>query len=133
MVEGRACTHSEFRLQASKVKRLESLSRPPCYNEVVSSLGRSAFLLSMSQIDAIDIGARGSPSARSILVHFFLPPRPCARAREAVELAVAKYNIEQHNRDAMRRALKEAEHGWQRAIDKIAERANTTKGPDTRR
>jgi hypothetical protein len=58
MVEGRACTHSEFRLQASKVKRLESLSRPPCYNEVVSSLGRSAFLLSMSQIDAIDIGAR---------------------------------------------------------------------------
>src|SRR5689334_19435117 len=44
-----------------------------------------------------------------------------ARAREAVELAVAKHDIEQHvspeiaqARDATRKALKEAEHGWQR-------------------
>jgi hypothetical protein len=56
-----------------------------------------------------------------------------ARAREAVELAVAKHDIEQHVRDATRKALKEAEHGWQRAIDKIAERASLTKGPDARR
>jgi hypothetical protein len=56
-----------------------------------------------------------------------------ARAREAVELAVAKHNVEQHVRDATRQALKEAEHGWQRAIDKIAERASLTKRPDTRR
>jgi hypothetical protein len=62
-----------------------------------------------------------------------------ARAREAVELAVAKHNIEQHvspemaeARNATLKALKEAEHGWQRAIDKIAERAGRTKGPDTR-
>ncbi len=26
-----------------------------------------------------------------------------------------------------------AEHGWQRAMDKIAERASLAKGPDTRR
>jgi hypothetical protein len=56
-----------------------------------------------------------------------------ARAREAVELAVAKYNIEQHVRDAMRKALKEAERGWQRAMDKIAERASQTKGLYMRR
>jgi hypothetical protein len=63
-----------------------------------------------------------------------------ARARQAVELAVAKHDIEQHvspeiaqARDATRKALKEAEQGWQRAIDKIAERASLTKGPDTRR
>jgi hypothetical protein len=55
---------------------------------------------------------------------------------QLIELAVAKHNIEQHvspeiaqARDATRKALKEAEHGWQRAIDKIAERANLTKGP----
>jgi hypothetical protein len=29
--------------------------------------------------------------------------------------------------------MKEAEQGWQRAIDKISERAGLTKGPDTRR
>ena len=56
-----------------------------------------------------------------------------SRAREAVELAVAKHNLEQHVRDATRKALKEADQGWQRAIDKIAERASLTKGPDTRR
>jgi hypothetical protein len=63
-----------------------------------------------------------------------------ARAREAVELAVAKHDIDQHvspeiaqARDAMQKALKEAEHGWQRAVDKIAERAGLTKAPDMRR
>ena len=61
----------------------------------------------------------------------FEASKTLARAREAVELAVAKHNIEQHVRDATWKALKEAEHGWQRAIDKIAERANLTKGPDT--
>ena len=63
----------------------------------------------------------------------FEASRTLARAREAVELAVAKHNVEQHVRDATRKALKEAEHGWQRAIDKIAERANLTKGRNTRR
>jgi hypothetical protein len=63
----------------------------------------------------------------------FEASKTLARAREAVELAVAKHDIEQHVRDATRKALKEAEHGWQRAIDKIAERASLTKGPDIRR
>jgi cysteinyl-tRNA synthetase len=63
-----------------------------------------------------------------------------ARAREAVELVVAKHQVEQNvspeiakSRDATRKALKEAEQGWRRAIDKIGERASLTKGPDTRR
>ena len=62
------------------------------------------------------------------------------RARDAVELALAKRNSEQHvspeiaqDSEAMVKAMKEAEHGWQRAIDKIAERVSLTKGPDTRR
>jgi hypothetical protein len=63
----------------------------------------------------------------------FEASKTLARACEAVEVAVAKHNLEQHVRDATRKALKEAEHGWQRAIDKIAERASLTKGPDTRR
>jgi hypothetical protein len=63
-----------------------------------------------------------------------------ARAREAVELAVAKHQVELHvspevaeARAATLKAMREAEQGWQRAIDKIAERASLTKGPDTRR
>jgi hypothetical protein len=63
----------------------------------------------------------------------FEASKTLARARETVELAVAKHNVEQHVRDAARKALKEAEQGWQRAIDKIAERASLTKGPETRR
>ena len=59
----------------------------------------------------------------------FEASKTLARAREAVELAVAKHDIEQHVRDATRKALKEAEHGWQRVIDKIAERAILTKSP----
>jgi hypothetical protein len=35
--------------------------------------------------------------------------------------------------DAALKAMKEAERGWQRAMDKIAERAGQTKRPDTRR
>jgi hypothetical protein len=33
-------------------------------------------------------------------------------------------------RDATLKAVKEAEHGWYRAMDKIGERAGLTKGPD---
>ncbi len=40
---------------------------------------------------------------------------------------MAKNNIEQHVRDATRKALKEVKHGWQEAIDKIAERASLTR------
>jgi cysteinyl-tRNA synthetase len=56
-----------------------------------------------------------------------------ARARQAVELAVAKHNIEPEDRDAALRALKEAEAGWQRAVDKIGERASLAKVPIIRR
>ena len=53
------------------------------------------------------------------------------------ELALVKHKVEQHvspeiaeARDATLKAMKEAEAGWQRAIDKIAERAGLTKTPD---
>jgi hypothetical protein len=62
----------------------------------------------------------------------FEASKTLARAREAVELAVAKHNIEPEARDAMRKAMKEAEQGWRRAIDKIGERA-LAKGSITRR
>jgi hypothetical protein len=78
------------------------------------------------QMDEIDRNADLSPKANTAT-------KTLARARQAVELAVAKHNLEQHVKDATRKALKEAEQGWQRAIDKIAERASLTKGPDTRR
>jgi hypothetical protein len=62
------------------------------------------------------------------------------RAREAVELAVAKHKFEQdvspeiaQDREAAMKAMKELERAWQRAIDKIAERASLTKVPNARR
>ena len=69
----------------------------------------------------------------------FEASKTLARAREAVELVVAKLNrqhvspeIAQDSED-MLKAMKETERGWQRAMDKIAERASLTKGPDMRR
>ena len=56
-----------------------------------------------------------------------------------VELAVVEHKVEQHvapeiagARDATLKALEQAEQGWQRAIDKIGERAGLTKGPEGR-
>ncbi len=70
----------------------------------------------------------------------FEASKTLARARETVELAMAKHPVEQNvspeiakARDATLKAMKEAEQGWRRAIDKIAERASQTKGPNTRR
>ena len=53
------------------------------------------------------------------------------------DVAFIQKRVEQHlapeiaeARDATLKALKEAEQGWQKAIDKIGERAGLTKGPD---
>ena len=62
----------------------------------------------------------------------FEASKTLARAREAVEFAVGKH-IEPKARDATLKALKETEQGWQKAIDKIAERASLAKGPKIRR
>ncbi len=70
----------------------------------------------------------------------FEASKTLARAREAVELAVAKHKFEQNvspeiakDSEATLKALKEVERDWQRAMDKIAERACLTKGPVMRR
>jgi hypothetical protein len=70
----------------------------------------------------------------------FEASKTLVRAREAVELALAKRNSEQHvspeiaqDSEATLKAMKELEHGWQRGIDKIAERASLTKGSGVRR
>jgi cysteinyl-tRNA synthetase len=68
----------------------------------------------------------------------FEASKTLTHAREAIELAVARHNVEQdvsiaEARDATLKAMKETEQGWKKAIDKIAERVSLTKGPDTRR
>ena len=100
------------------------------------------------QMDQIDCNAdlsrdgkyrqRNKTAAQAIAN--FEASKTLARARQAVELAAAKHNVEQHvspeiaeARDASLKAMKEAEQGWRRALDKIAERVSLTKGPDTRR
>jgi len=70
----------------------------------------------------------------------FEASKTLARAREAVELAMGKYQVDQQvspeiaqDSEATLTAMKELERGWPRAMEKIAERASLTKGPDTRR
>jgi hypothetical protein len=70
----------------------------------------------------------------------FEASKTLVRARETVELALVKRNSEQHvspeiaqDSEAMLKALKEVERAWQRAMDKIAERAGLSKSPDIRR
>jgi hypothetical protein len=69
----------------------------------------------------------------------FEASKTLARAREAVELAVAKHKFEQdvspeiaQDREAALKAMKELERAWQRAMDKIAERASLSKSPGIR-
>ena len=85
------------------------------------------------QMDEIDLNAdlsregkeRQRRKAAAQAVADFEASRTLARAREAVELAVAKHDIEPKARDATLKAMKEAEQGWSRAMDKIGERAKT--------
>ena len=63
--------------------------------------------------------------------------RTLARAREAVSHVIQQWKRDEQHvsteiAEATMKAMKEAEAGWQRAMDKIAERASLTKGPNTR-
>jgi hypothetical protein len=85
-------------------------------------------------------GYRQRSKAAAQAIADFEASKTLARAREAVEHAVAKYKLGQHvspeiarDSEAALKAMKEVERDWQRAMDKIAERASLTKGPDTRR
>lgn len=70
----------------------------------------------------------------------FQASKTLARARNAVELAVAKRNCEGHfsleiarDSETALKAIKELEEGWNKGIDKLAERTGRTTGPNMRR
>jgi hypothetical protein len=70
----------------------------------------------------------------------FEASKTLARAREAVEHVVARHDAGHGHtpdtdeaRNVAIKAMDEAEQGWRRAIDKIAERAGLSKRPDRRR
>ena len=94
-----------------------------------------------AQMDKIDRDAelsrdgkyRQRREAAAQAVADFEASKTLARAREAVESAVAKDNIKAEAREAAQKAMKEAEQGWTRAMDKIGERASLAKGSITRR
>jgi hypothetical protein len=89
-----------------------------------------------TQMDEIDRNAdisrdnkyqeRSKIAARAVAD--FEASKTLARARDAVERALARAEIG----DSALKALKELERGWQRAIDKIYERATMTKNADAR-
>jgi hypothetical protein len=57
----------------------------------------------------------------------FEASKTLARAREAVRLLTDRDEVSPQIADATREAMKEVDAGWQRAIEKIAERAGVTK------
>jgi hypothetical protein len=65
----------------------------------------------------------------------FEASKTLARAHQAVEVAMSKHNFERvspeiaQDSEATLKAMKEVERAWQRAMDKIAERAAQTKVP----
>ena len=91
------------------------------------------------QMDEIDRNADLSPDGKyrqrsrtaAQAVADLEASKTLARAREAAELVVAKRNFEGHvspeiarDSEGTLKAVKELEQGWQKAIDKIAERAS---------
>jgi lipopolysaccharide biosynthesis regulator YciM len=87
----------------------------------------------MDEIDRnVDLSPDGKYRQRSKTaaqaIADFEASKTLARARETVELAVAKHNVEPKARDATLKAMKEAEQGWSRAMDKIGERASLPQG-----
>jgi hypothetical protein len=95
--------------------------------------------MQMDEIDrSADLSRDGKHRERSVLsaqaIAGFDASKTLARARKAVELAVAKYKLGQHvspeiarDSEAALKAMKEVERDWQTAMDKIAERAGRTK------
>ena len=63
----------------------------------------------------------------------FEASKTLARAREAVRLLTDRDDVSPEIADAMLKAMKEADAGWQRALDKIAERAGLSKTSSIRR
>jgi uncharacterized protein (DUF4415 family) len=61
----------------------------------------------------------------------FEASRTLARAREAVRLFTDRDDVSPEIADAVLKAMKEAGAGWQRAIDKIAERPSLSKTPSS--
>ena len=112
--------------------------------KAVVTEARARLSKARAELDEIDRNAdlsregkeRQRRKAAAQAIADFEVSKTLARAREIVELAVAKQHVSPEIAeagDATLRAMNEAEQGWRKAIDKIAERASLTKGPDTRR
>jgi hypothetical protein len=102
----------------------------------------SKFYMLADQIDRnADLSPNGKYQQRSKTaaqaIADFEASRTLARAREAVSHVIQQWKRDEQHvsteiAEATMKAMKEAEAGWQRAMDKIAERASLTKGPNTR-
>jgi hypothetical protein len=143
--------YSELKLRAMIVPKQASWPAPELVHwqrlHAAADEAREAVRTAYRRMDEIDRSAHLSREDKARQRHRvatqvfaeFEASKTLARAREAVGLAVAKYNVEQHvspeiaeARDATLKAMNEAEAGWQRAMDKIAERASLAR-PWTRK
>ena len=96
---------------------------------------RNAYLL-MDEIDIrTDLSREDKRDERRRIaaqaIAEFEASRTLARAREAVRLFTDRDDVSPEFADAVLNAMKEAGAGWQRAIDKIAERPSLSKTPSS--
>lgn len=136
---------SELKLRMAIVPQQARWPAPNCVHwqrlHAVADEARERVSKACAQMDEIDRKPnlsreekeRQRRKAWAQAIAAFEASRTLACAREAVEVAVGKPNIEPEARDAMLKAMKEAEVGWQRAVDKIGERASLTRSPLLRR
>jgi hypothetical protein len=85
-----------------------------------------------TRMDETDGNAELSSEERQHQRHEVLA-QALAEFEESMTLVCAREALRYDASPAMLKALKQAEAGWERAMDKIAERASLTKGPNTRR
>jgi uncharacterized membrane-anchored protein YjiN (DUF445 family) len=98
------------------------------------------------QMDEIDLNAdlsrddkyRQRSEAAAQAIADLEASKTLARACEAVSYVIQQWKRDEQHvsteiAEAALKAIKEAETGWRRAIDKIRERASLTKGPTRRR
>ena len=134
---------SELQLRATIVPQQVRWPAPECLHwqrlhEAVNE-ARERVSKAYMQMDEIDIRTdlsredkrdeRQRIAAQAIAE--FEASRTLARAREAVRLLTDRDDVSPEIADAVLKAMKEADAGWQRAMDKIAERASLSKTPSS--
>jgi len=110
----------------------------PAHRAVANSGGGVSFINGNNADLSRDGKYRQRSKTAAQAIADFEASKTLARAREAVRYIIERWKRDDVSpeiaeaRDATLKAMQEVELGWQKAFDKIAERAAQTKAPDRR-